>query len=456
MATTKFGAINSNSQDVPRVEAAVNPTATDDSGDGYSIGTIWVNTTADTVWFCVDASVGAAVWKDISAGAGGGEANTASNVGVGGVGIFKQKTGVDLEFKNVNAGSSKITVANDAGNNEVDIDADANAIVAASTDSRLSDARTPTAHATSHQAGGSDTIKLDDLAAPDDNTDLNASASAHGLMQKYPGGTSTFLRADGAFAAPSVAATFPQGHIYDLTMSNAADAANDITVAVGECVDDGGTENMVLASAITKQIDAAWAVGTNQGGMNTGAVANDTWYEVHLIKRTDTGVVDVMFTTTANRSTLPTNYTKKRRIGWVRRATATNLAFTQVGSYITLTTPQNDVSATATASATTRTLTAAPSTIARFRASCLGNTAVNAANAIVFSELVETDTAPTTTNGFNSIGSGDFAIQGAGHIELRVNSSSQIRDRAITATGSMAYDISTFGWIDDRGRESGA
>src|SRR3990172_6812314 len=185
-------------------------------------------------------------------------------------------------------------------------------------------------------------------------------------------------------------------------MSNAADAANDITVAVGECVDDGGTENMVLASAITKQIDAAWAVGTNQGGMNTGAVANDTWYEVHLIKRTDTGVVDVMFTTTANRSTLPTNYTKKK-----------------------------EVSAPGTAPATTRTLTAAPSTIARFRASCLGNTAVNAANAIVFSELVETDTAPTTTNGFNSIGSGDFAIQGAGHIELRVNSSSQIRDRAI-------------------------
>lgn len=51
-----------------------------------------------------------------------GESNTASNVGVNGVGLFKQKTGVDLEFKNINAGSNKITIIGDTVNNEVDID----------------------------------------------------------------------------------------------------------------------------------------------------------------------------------------------------------------------------------------------------------------------------------------------------------------------------------------------
>lgn len=61
-------------------------------------------------------------------------------------------------------------------------------------------------HASRHQSGGADAIKLDDLAASDDNTDLNASTAAHGLMQKYPGGTSNFLRADGTFAAPTAAA----------------------------------------------------------------------------------------------------------------------------------------------------------------------------------------------------------------------------------------------------------
>lgn len=45
-------------------------------------------------------------------------------------------------------------------------------------------------------------VKLDDLATPDDNTDLNASTGAHGLLPKLTGGTTQFLRADGTWAAP--------------------------------------------------------------------------------------------------------------------------------------------------------------------------------------------------------------------------------------------------------------
>ena len=56
--------------------------------------------------------------------------------------------------------------------------------VAAGNDSRFTDARTPTAHATSHKSGGADAIKLDELAAPTDVTTLNASTSAHGLAPK--------------------------------------------------------------------------------------------------------------------------------------------------------------------------------------------------------------------------------------------------------------------------------
>lgn len=55
-------------------------------------------------------------------GAAGGETNTASNVGTAGVGIWKDKVGVDLRFKKINAGSSKVTITDDTGNNEVDVD----------------------------------------------------------------------------------------------------------------------------------------------------------------------------------------------------------------------------------------------------------------------------------------------------------------------------------------------
>ena len=40
-----------------------NPAASDDIGDGYVPGDIWVNTTSDTDYICVDNAAGAAVWS---------------------------------------------------------------------------------------------------------------------------------------------------------------------------------------------------------------------------------------------------------------------------------------------------------------------------------------------------------------------------------------------------------
>ncbi|MBI3220721.1 MAG: hypothetical protein HYZ44_14500, partial [Bacteroidetes bacterium] len=90
----------------------------------YWNGTAWVqaqfNLPTTTQALVYDPST--STWGFQSLSSGGGEANTASNVGTGGVGIFKQKTGVNLELKNINAASNKVSVTNDAGSNEVDID----------------------------------------------------------------------------------------------------------------------------------------------------------------------------------------------------------------------------------------------------------------------------------------------------------------------------------------------
>lgn len=45
-------------------------------------------------------------------------------------------------------------------------------------------------------------FKLDAFAAPEDNTNLNASTSAHGLCPKFPNDSTKFLRGDGTFAEP--------------------------------------------------------------------------------------------------------------------------------------------------------------------------------------------------------------------------------------------------------------
>ncbi len=42
--------------------AITNPTANDDSGDGYAVGSVWINTANQSIYYCVDASEGVAVW----------------------------------------------------------------------------------------------------------------------------------------------------------------------------------------------------------------------------------------------------------------------------------------------------------------------------------------------------------------------------------------------------------
>lgn len=52
--------------------STANPTSNDDIGDGYEIGTIWINTASDDSWILVDHTIGAAVWNEIDAAGGGG------------------------------------------------------------------------------------------------------------------------------------------------------------------------------------------------------------------------------------------------------------------------------------------------------------------------------------------------------------------------------------------------
>lgn len=45
--------------------ASAAPTNNDDSADGYQVGSLWIDTTANTSYICEDSTEGAAVWDQI-------------------------------------------------------------------------------------------------------------------------------------------------------------------------------------------------------------------------------------------------------------------------------------------------------------------------------------------------------------------------------------------------------
>jgi len=92
--------------------------------------------------------------------------------------------------------------------------------------------------------------KLDDFGTPDDNTDLDATTSRHGLLKKLGGGTTNFLRADGTWAAPSSSSY--DGDINDLDIDGSSDSITTLADADLFIADDGGggTNKKVTATVI--------------------------------------------------------------------------------------------------------------------------------------------------------------------------------------------------------------
>jgi len=118
-----------------------------------------------------------------------------------------------------------------------------------------------------------------------------------------------FLSANGGWV--TIAAGLPPGHIYNLTMSNnVGDAVNDIDIAAGSCRSIDDAANIVLSTALTKRLDANWAVGLTRECSTRGQRRH-----IFAIRRPDTGACDVLASTSQSAPTMPANYTQKRRIG---------------------------------------------------------------------------------------------------------------------------------------------
>jgi hypothetical protein len=149
---------------------------------------------------------------DLIGGAGGIKVRKNSGVLVG--------TRPQLNF--IEGSNITLTVVDDGISDEIDltINAAAAAVILPSatvvTETAFGQASTAGVSADysrgDHTHGTMALPKLDDLAAPDDNTDTDATAAAHGLLPKLSGVATEFLAGDGSWITISTAGgmTHPQ------------------------------------------------------------------------------------------------------------------------------------------------------------------------------------------------------------------------------------------------------
>lgn len=160
--------------------------------------------------------------------------------------------------------------------------------------------------------------------------DIIVGTAADTAARKAVGSNGTIVMARSADASGLAYVAALNKAIYGLTYDNGTDATNDLNINTGGCMDATGAYWMTLATALGKQSDVAWAVGgttaTPLGGLDTGAAGNSDYY-IWLIARSDTGVVDALYSLSSTAPTMPASYDFKRLIGWFKRVGGTIVAF---------------------------------------------------------------------------------------------------------------------------------
>lgn len=111
--------------------------------------------------------------------------------------------------------------------------------------------------------------KLDDAAAADDNTDLNASTTKHGLQAKGTGSTTTFYRSDNTQAAIQSSSTTVAGIV---ELATDGESSSSVVVA--------GNDSRVPGVFLKRHIfnitasGTVFTVGTSAGCTNTAWTSN--------------------------------------------------------------------------------------------------------------------------------------------------------------------------------------
>jgi hypothetical protein len=245
-----------------------------------------------------------------------------------------------------------------------------------------------------------------------------------------------------------------------LTLANdATTPATVLDIDVGSACSDDNTTMMVLSAAsFTKAFtasNAGWAPGSGAGGLDSaaagaGSLAASTWYHVFLIFNPTTSTTDVLVSTSATAPTMPTSYTKKRRIGSINtNASSQIIAFSQLGDKFLWRTPVQNYSAITLPTAVTALVLSVPLGI---QTEAQITAYLNAA-AAVYLTIWPSDQTGAGVN----IPPGNITIYGwsAGAIltqalSIRANTTQNVSIQASAAVGQ--FSLVTQGWVDNRGK----
>lgn len=247
----------------------------------------------------------------------------------------------------------------------------------------------------------------------------------------------------------SVIGTRTRGCVDGFQMS-CTSATTTLTITAGEC--DDLTHVVLIKSAITSKVFAnTWAAGSGSNGLDTGTVANSTWYHVWAIRKDSDATGDILFSTSATAPTMPAGYTYKRRIGAFFSTSGGNVTqFIQVGDeFLWLAVPTDGTASFTSGTAQLATL----SVPLGVQVWSLFNLRANAVNGQIYVSSPDQNDE-TVLVGTAQIRGTMFAVTTAtgvlGWLKVRTNTSSQVR---IVTNASYTLAWSAVGWCDPRGRD---
>lgn len=237
---------------------------------------------------------------------------------------------------------------------------------------------------------------------------------------------------------------FP-GSLSGLSIANGIDATNDIDIAVGTATDSTDTALITLGSVLTKQLDAAWAAGTNAGGLDTGSIANTT-YHVFVISSDDGTLVDGLFSASLT-PTMPTGYTLYRRVGSIVRVGGAIKLFTHSGNYFRLKTPTLDVNVSNLSTSSTSYALGTPLGISLQVLLNIETAHISANNYVYIHNPSDTSTAPSNnTAPLATIHAPVAGEAGSGQAIVWTDDSAQIAARSDNSGTFLR--VAPLGWFD--------